>query len=52
MAIIYLPMFFQHQKVKEYHIKELIAINKIYEIEKNLLINVTENKILNIIKKK
>lgn len=52
LATVYLPMLFKHQKVREFHLKEMIAINKILEKERLLLISAREQSMVNAIKTK
>lgn len=52
LGTVYLPMLYRHQKVTEFHLKELLARNKIAIIEKELLIKAREATIIKVLKKK
>jgi hypothetical protein len=46
-----LPTFFKHKKIREFHLKELIGINKILKKEKELLIKAREESVIKILQK-
>jgi len=52
MATVYLPMLYKQKKVREFHLKELIAKNQILIHEQKFLVNAREERLLRAIKGK
>ena len=51
-STVYLPMLYKLRKVREFHVKELIAKNQILILERKTLIDAREERLLTAIKSK